>query len=197
MSNVIFLKGNKIDLCPLDGEGDLTHYESWVNDQENTKYMAVGNYPSTKAQLKEYIQHYGDSKSILLGIFLKKGGRHIGNITLHQIDHHNRTAEIGILIGDKASQGKGFGTQALKLIAQHAFRRLNLHKLTTGMVVGNTASQKMFEKVGFKQEGCLREHFYLDGKYHDCLRYGLLRSECFAERKCLKPFSKKLLSLNL
>ncbi len=180
MSRVVFLKGNKIDLCPLDCEGDLTHYVPWVNDQENTKYMAVGNYPSTKTQLKEYLQHYCDSKNILLGIFLKKGGRHIGNITLHRIDHHNRIGEIGILIGDKAARGKGYGSEAVKLIIQHAFQRLNLHRLTTGMVEGNTASQKMFEKAGFKQEGRLREHFYLDGKYQDCLRYGLLRSECFA-----------------
>ena len=177
MSRIIFLKGNKIDLCPLDPEGDLTQYVSWVNDQENTKYMAVGNYPLTQVQLKEYIHCHSDSKSLLLGIFLKKENRHIGNITLHQVDHHNRVREIGILIGDKTSQGKGFGSEAVRLIVSHAFMRLNLHKLTTGMVQENAASQKMFEKIGFKREGCLRQHFYLDGKYHDCLRYGLLRSE--------------------
>ena len=45
------------------------------------------------------------------------------------------------------------------------------------MVKGNDASEKVFEKVGFKVEGILREHFYLNGKYLDCYRMGLLRSE--------------------
>ena len=45
------------------------------------------------------------------------------------------------------------------------------------MVEGNKGSKKAFEKVGFKVEAVLREHFYLNGKYHDSYRLGLLRSE--------------------
>lgn len=177
MPMTVFLKGNKIDLCPLDANGDLAHYVSWVNNQENTRYMSVGSYPTTENQLKEYIESFHPRVGILLGIVMRNGNRHIGNITLHHIDHQNRTGEIGILIGDSKVQGKGFGSEAVRLIARHAFFRLNLNKLTTGMVVENVPSQKMFEKVGFKLEGRLRQHFYKDGKYLDCLRFGLLRSE--------------------
>jgi RimJ/RimL family protein N-acetyltransferase len=61
--------------------------------------------------------------------------------------------------------------------ADHAFAKLNLRKLYTGMVKGNEASKRTFEKVGFKVEGVLREHSYFDGKSHDCYRMGLLMSE--------------------
>jgi len=112
-----------------------------------------------------------------LGIFLKKPIKHIGNITLHQIDWKNRCAEIGIFVGDKQSRGKGCAVQAINLIADHAFNKLNLHKLYTGMTKVNEASKRAFEKVGFKIEGVLREHFYLNGEYLDAYRMGLLKDE--------------------
>ena len=96
---------------------------------------------------------------------------------MHQISWKDRHAEIGILIGDEKSRGKGYATEAIRLVADHAFNKLNLRKLYTGMVKGNEASKRAFEKVGFRIEGTLREHFYLNGKYLDCYRMGLLRSE--------------------
>lgn len=81
------------------------------------------------------------------------------------------------MIGDKKSRGKGYATEAIRLVAKHAFNKLNLHKLYTGMIKGNEVSKRAFEKVGFKVEGILREHFYLKGEYLDCYRMGLLKSE--------------------
>lgn len=172
----IFLSGLKIDLCVLDVEKDIDLYRAWVNDQSTTRYMGIGNYPVTDRELEAYIRKYNASKDFLLGIFLKDGS-HIGNVTLHQIDMQNRNAEIGILIGALKARGQGYGTEAVSLLVEHAFNRLNLHKITTGMIDGNTASQKMFERLGFQKEGRLREQFYLDGEYHDCFRYGLIQKE--------------------
>ena len=174
MALTVFIRGDRIDLCVLDPEGDLAAYEAWVNDQETTRYMAVGKRPTTRRELQEYIAGY---KGLLLGLCVRQGGAHVGNIALHSLDAQNRQGEVGILIGDSASRGKGYGTEALKLLADHAFRRMNLNKLTAGLVDGNIASQKAFEKAGFRREGTLREHFYLDGRYLDYFRYGLLRRE--------------------
>lgn len=174
----IFLEGENIFLSPLSKEDASEDYASWLNDQETTLFMGSGKFPVSIDELKNYIESYNNKKErILLGIFLKKNSKHIGNITLHQIDWINRLAEIGILIGDKKSRGKGYATEAIGLIASHAFNKLNLHKLIAGVVKGNEASKRAFEKIGFKVEGILREHFYLNGEYHDCYRMGLLRSE--------------------
>lgn len=174
---VVLIKGKLVDLCVLDPQDDLTAYERWVNNEETTQYMAIGRYPLTARMLVDYIKKYNSSNDFLLGIFLKIDGRHIGNITLHYIDTQNKSAEIGILIGEKDCRGRGYGHEAVAILAAHAFRKLGIHKLTTGMVDGNIASQRMFEKVGFKQEGRLRESFFLNGHYYDSLRYGLLFSE--------------------
>jgi ribosomal-protein-alanine N-acetyltransferase len=175
--NAVFIEGQKIRLCVLDPQADLHAYERWVNDTETTEHMSIGRYPITKTKLIEYIKRYNSSQDFLLGIFLKEDDRHIGNITLHYIDTQNRSAEIGILIGEKDCRGHGYGREAVAVLAAHAFNRLGLHKLTTGMVEGNIASQRMFEKAGFVQEGRLRESFYINGRYCDCLRYGLIASE--------------------
>lgn len=173
-----FLKGKGIYLAPFTGQEDLDVYAGWLNDSETTLFMGSGRFPATRESLKGYIERStGNSAGMLLGIFLIKEGMHIGNITLQQIDWRNRSAEIGILIGDKGSRAKGYGKEAIRLITHHAFMRLNLRKLYAGVIEGNTPSLKAFEKIGFKVEGVLREHFYLDGKYIDCFRMGLLRPE--------------------
>ncbi|MFH1776595.1 MAG: GNAT family protein [Candidatus Omnitrophota bacterium] len=174
----VFLKGKNILLCPLSKKHDLGAYASWLNDQETTLFMGSGRFPVTVTGLKAYIDSYNKSKDgILLGIFLKKGLRHIGNITLNGVDWKNRHGEIGIIIGDKKVRGKGYGTEAIKLIVEHAFAKLNLHKLYTGMVEGNEASRKAFKKSGFKEEAVLKEHFYLNGEYLNYYRLGLLKAE--------------------
>jgi len=173
-----FLQGEKIYLGPLSRKEKLEGYKQWINDQDTTLFMGSGRFPLNAEDIRDYISSYSSSKDgMILGIFLKKASRHIGNITLHQIDWRNRNAEIGILIGDKKSRGRSYGTEAIYLIARHAFNKLNLRKLYTGMVKGNEVSKRVFEKVGFKVEGILREHFYLNGKYLDCYRMGLLRNE--------------------
>lgn len=174
----VFLEGKNILLSPLSKEDNLEDYANWLNDQETTLFMGSGRFPVSIECLRDYIDKYNNSNDgMLLGIFLKGTLKHIGNITLHQIDWRNRHAEIGIFIGNKKARGKGYATQAISLIAGHAFAKLNLRKLYTGMVKGNEASKRAVEKVGFKVEGVLREHFHLNGKYLDCYRLGLLRSE--------------------
>lgn len=174
----VFLEGKSIFLGPLSGKEKLEGYVSWMNNQETTLFMGSGRFPMNEEEIKEYIDSYSKSKDgMILGIFLKSTSRHIGNVTLHLIDWRNRNAEIGVLIGDKKSRGREYATEAIRLVSGHAFGKLNLHKLYTGMIKGNEASKRAFEKVGFKVEGILREHFYLNSKYLDCYRMGLLRSE--------------------
>ena len=133
----VFLEGKNISLRPLSKEDGFGNYASWLNDQETMLFMGSGRFPSTIEGLKEHIDFYNKSKDgMLLGIFLKKSSKHIGNITLHQISWKDRHAEIGILIGDIKSRGKGYATEAISLISDHAFNKLNLRKLYTGMVKG-------------------------------------------------------------
>lgn len=174
----VFLQGKKVFLSPLSGARDLNGYASWLNDQETTLYMGSGRFPVTVGGLKDYIAQYNKSKDgMLLGIFLNKTKRHVGNITLHMIDWRNSHGEIGVIIGDKRSRGKGLAGEAIGLVVEHAFDRLNLHKVCAGMVEGNEASRRAFKNIGFKEEAVLKEQFYHKGRYLDCYRMALLRKD--------------------
>ncbi len=173
----VFLSGKRVELRVLDLNDDLSAYESWVNDQATTKYLCSGKYPLTQEGIRKYIKQFKSGRQILLGIFTKKGHRHIGNIALRSIDECNRNADIGLMIGDGGVRGRGFGTEALALMVKHAFFSLNLHRVIAGVVESNVASIRLFERLGFQKEGKLREHFYVSGRYENVFVYGLLRSE--------------------
>lgn len=176
----IFLESDDIFLSPLSKEDNMESYSQWLNNQDTTLFMWSGNFPETIEGLREYVDNFNKSKQgFLLGIFLKSSSAHIGNTAVNKIDWKNRSAEIGIVMGDKESRGKGYATQALKLVVEHAFMKLNLRRLFAEIVDGNEASKRIFTRVGFKLEGTYREHFYLNGEYCDCHLYGLLKKEYF------------------
>ena len=173
----VFLSGNRVDLCVLDPQADMSIYESWINDQGTTRYLMAGKYPLTQKGIRQFIKQFRNSKEIFLGIFLKKDHHYVGNIALRLIDERNRSADIGLMIGDADSRGQGFGAEALRLIVEHAFFCLNFHRVMAGIVESNAPSVRLFERLGFQKEGMLREYFYVDGKYENFLLYGLLRPE--------------------
>ena len=81
------------------------------------------------------------------------------------------------MIGEKDFWGRGYGTEALKLVVNYAFNRLNLHKIYAGINSSNKASIRAYQKVGFKVEGRKREERYIDGRYHDTMIMGLISNE--------------------
>ena len=84
---------------------------------------------------------------------------------------------MGILVGEKDCWGRGLGTQAVKLVAEHAFLRLNLNRVYAGAVKENIGSIRIFEKAGFQREGLARESYFCEGNYRDCIQLGFLRSD--------------------
>ena len=89
----------------------------------------------------------------------------------------HRHGEVRILIGDKRYWGKGMGTEAISLLSQFAFEKLNLHKIYAYVLASNPRASEAFEKVGFTREGLLKKDRYVNGVFVDVVRLGLLRKE--------------------
>lgn len=173
-----FLVGENIYLRRIIPDDLEKQYFSWLNDQEVMRWMQHGLFPNNPDKMLSFYNSMANSVSdILLAIVLKDGDRHIGNIGLHKIHTIFRSAEIGILIGEKDCWGNGYGEEAVSLVAEHAFLRLNLHRVFAGAVVQNKGSIKMFEKAGFRKEGIAREAYFCQGQYYDCVNLSLLQSE--------------------
>jgi len=173
-----FLVGENIYLRRVE-KGDLEgNYFQWLNDQEVTRWMQNGIFPnSAESMLDYYMATVSSATDMNLAIILKDGDRHIGNIGLNSLNQVFRSAEVGILIGEKDTWGKGYGSEAIKLLAGHAFTRMNLNRLGAGAVAENAGCIRAFEKAGFIREGVSRQAYYCAGQYRDCVHLGLLRTD--------------------
>jgi RimJ/RimL family protein N-acetyltransferase len=102
---------------------------------------------------------------------------HIGNTGLHQIDWKNRMAVFGIVLGEKAYWGQGFGTEAARTILRFAFEELNLHRVELEVFDFNPRAIRSYEKVGFRHEGTRREALFRNGRYQDVHLMSILQEE--------------------
>lgn len=171
--------GGKLYLRPLLKSDITERYLSWLNDAEVTRYIETGLFPVTEKDLEEFYKKILVSKTdIMFAIIDKKHDLHIGNIKLGGINWVHRFADVGIIIGDKAYRGRGYGEEALRLLLGYAFNRLNLNKVILGAYATNLAALKSFKKVGFTIEGRIKKLFCNDGKYVDHVLMGILHSEC-------------------
>jgi RimJ/RimL family protein N-acetyltransferase len=101
----------------------------------------------------------------------------IGDIRLDNINDQDRRASLAIGIADPAALGQGLGTEAIGLVAAHAFGPMVLHRLTVRVLAFNERAIRAYQKCGFRVEGRERESACIDGAWHDDVIMGLLASE--------------------
>jgi len=174
---VIFIDGKKVCLRPVFKEDLQKDYLRWINDRSNDGLTGHALFPHTLADLESFfMSRIKDKRTLWLAIIKKENDRHIGNIELSDIDLINGNAEYKILL-DKNEQGKGLGYEASKLILDHGFKKLNLHRIYLGVHQDNKAALGLYKKLGFKVEGTLRQHFHRAGQYKNIIVMGLLSRE--------------------
>jgi RimJ/RimL family protein N-acetyltransferase len=177
-SSAIFLDGKNVYLRPLLKSDITQRYVDWMNDAEVTRFMVTGVFPVTKRDLENYYRAFRQSKTdLLFAIIEKSSKRHIGNIKLGAISWIHRFADLGIVIGDKQCWGKGYGSEACRLLLSYAFGRLNLNKITLGVYGTHKSAIAAYKKVGFRAEGRIRKLLILDGEYVDQVLMGILRDD--------------------
>jgi len=103
--------------------------------------------------------------------------RLIGFIGLYLPFTHGCDAWVGIGIGERDYWGKGYGTDAMRVILRYAFNELNLHRVSLALHEYNTRAYRSYEKAGFRSEGCVKQDQIREGKRTDTLFMGILRSE--------------------
>ena len=101
----------------------------------------------------------------------------LGLVSLTDIDYTSRSCQLHMMIGDQNQRGKGMGTFAFNEILRHAFDDLNLNRMEAFILTDNAASLALCRKVGFQQEGILRQYAFKDGEYRDTVIMSVLREE--------------------
>jgi RimJ/RimL family protein N-acetyltransferase len=146
-------------------------------DPEVTRYWGFATLPDLAAAgaLVEQI-HAQAAAGTLFQWGIEAHAELVGTCTLSSIDRCNRRAELGFALAS-AHQRRGYVAAALPALLRHAFDAMDLHRLHADTDPRNTRSIRVLERLGFRREGLLREHYLVTGEAQDALVFGLLRSE--------------------
>ncbi|MEU8230531.1 GNAT family protein [Actinoplanes sp. NPDC048967] len=151
----------------------------WNHDPEVMRWMQ-DSHPQSLAQVTRWLgeergrNEYGD---LLLGVEVQADDKLIGLVRLHGAEPELGIAELDIYLGERNYWGKGYATDTVRTVCRYGFDKMRLHKITLTVVTENEAAWRAYRKVGFVQEGRLREVFRRDGRWYDQYTMGLLAGE--------------------
>ncbi len=172
------LEGRVCRLRPLRREdvGVLSKIMNDIEVKETLRnVLPVGE--SSLESMIESIYKCPYPTNIVFGI--EHDGRLVGVVSLDNINWVSRNAYLSIGIYDKSVWGRGIGKEATKLILKYAFEYLNIHKVNLEVYEYNERAIRLYESLGFVQEGRLRKNNYRHGSYHDVIIMGMLDREYF------------------
>ena len=173
----VYAIGERCSLYVRDhGEVEVAPYTRMIMGQDTTRFMLTGSYPMRWIDTKAVWDKERAAGDILFSIYENNHG-FIGICGLHGLRDIYHSAELRILIFDKKFVGNGYGSEAVDLLLDYGFNRLNLHRIWLGVNADNEGAVKCYLKCGFKEEGRLREDIFYHGKYADVIRMGILRND--------------------
>ncbi len=156
---------------------NLDLISKWYNELEVNKGengFDVHSYSEDNLIDKYFISGHDDFDLLMLE---RSDGREIGVCSLENINPLNKSAEISFLIGDKDSQGKGYGKESAELLLGIAFDRMKLENLITYVTATKDQTKRVLELTGFRKAGILREYQPVDGGKADVIIYQMSRRE--------------------
>ena len=171
---ILNIEGDLVALGPLRRDL-LPLYQRWINDLRTMRTLGVPPLPMTSEKEQEWYDRQSKTEDdVPFTIYERESLRPIGNTGLHGVDHRNRTATFGILIGEFECRGKGYGTETTRLMLDYAFTALGLHNVMLKVFAFNPAGITAYERAGFKELGRRRESRMMGGRlwdeiYMDCL----------------------------
>jgi RimJ/RimL family protein N-acetyltransferase len=171
------LKGDNVILRPMRREY-LEKYFEFRNEVE-LELLSSGEAPMPmeyERLVAMFEAHLARPRSEISWFGIEvQGGKFIGQCLLHNFDYAARTCELGVTIGDRDHLGRGYGRDVVQLLVKYAFRLRNMQKVWLTTNGSNERAQKAFAAAGFVEEGRLKRHVWLDGRYDDLVYMGILR----------------------
>ncbi len=169
------LEGEHVYLSPMNVE-DAPIYTKWLNNQKITQYLTLHNSLVSLYSERDYLETFA-KEEFHLSIVKKENDELIGSIAFDKINYKDGEASLGIFIGDEDNLGKGYGSEAIKLLLDYGFKSLRLHSVYLTVLENNPRAKRAYEKCGFTECGRRHEALYRDGKYIDVIYMEIINKE--------------------
>lgn len=169
------LQGERIYLRPHEMRDKEALFEG-VQEPEGSRLTGT-HATFTMEQIEAYIERNSTDESRAGWVICLPDDSLVGEVVINQIDEDNRSANIRIALFDSKYFGQGYGSEAMRLAINYGFKTLNLHRISLGVYDFNPRAIHVYEKIGFKREGILRDSLLWDGEYHDEYLMSILEDE--------------------
>ncbi len=158
---------------------DLAQTFKWHNDPKLYETLVAPFRPTNRSAEEDWLRKAmsWSPSALNFAICSVERDAHMGNIYLRDIDPISRRGELHILIGEEGERGKGYGTAAVRLLANYSFRDIGLKRLWLQVLADNAVAIRVYEKCGFAVEGRLKNHVFKNGAYKDVLVMGICSHE--------------------
>ena len=155
---------------------DIEPIREWLTDPELLHLLGARPIPITNIDADKLPELFRLREGRVLAI-TTRDKQLVGLIAVGNFHEFNRTAQVLVLIGNRGEWGRGFGTDALRMVTTFAFDDLNLNSLEAHIPEFNGRALKAFAKVGYAREGQLRQRLFLRGRYWDVVVTSALRDD--------------------
>lgn len=173
-----FLEGDKVYLRRLDISDAEIYSELTVNMDIESRVFTGTTGVFGKSQAENYIKSImTDSSRIDFLIISNEDNKIVGEVVINEINRNRRSSNIRIDICKSEDFGKGYGTEAMILALDYGFGMFNLHRVELQVYEFNGRGIHVYEKIGFKREGVLRDYLYFNHKYYDAIVMSILEEE--------------------
>lgn len=156
-------------------ESDISYKVAWINNPKNNQYLHYDlplEYQKTLAWFRK-----SQEDQTRLDLVIECDSTPVGLIGLLNIDQKNRAAEYYVAIGEPDHQGRGVASRATALLLAKAFGALRLHRVYLYTETENLRAQRLFDRMGFCRDGCLRDELRRGERYVSRYIYSILKDE--------------------
>jgi RimJ/RimL family protein N-acetyltransferase len=163
---------------------NLGAFLRWYSDVEVARLTRYQDGPMRPEEIERFFTARAlGPESLSLAVHVRETKRLIGTCALSQLDSDNGSAMYHITIGEKDAWGRGYGTEATRLMLGHAFDTLSLHRIGLSVFSFNERAIRSYQSCGFVIEGRAREAIWRDGRWWDEIAMSVLQSDWAAIRK--------------
>lgn len=170
------LRGEVVHLTRLTRD-DLPLINDWGQHVEYLRLLSRGLAFPTVVEDFNWLLEVNRDENPTFAIRTLDENKLVGVCAFKELRWQARTTYFWIGIGDPVNRGRGYGSDATRILLRYAFLELNLHRVGLEVFGYNDRALAMYKKVGFTQEGTVREYIYRDGHYYDMYLMGVLRRE--------------------
>lgn len=162
---------------------NLTAFRRWYADREIARLARYQEAPMRSEEIERFFSaRVVGQEALAMAVHVRETDRLIGTCAFSQLDSENGSALYHITIGEHDAWGHGYGTEATRLMLDHAFGVLGLHRVALFVFEFNRRAVRAYRKCGFVIEGRARESIWRDGRWWDELAMSVLESDWRARR---------------